>query len=103
MSEQFNDIDKKLKQLEQQSLPDLSHQDEHWKKMQGLIDQNPSDRKSFSDRNPWIWIAGSLLLTGLVYVGNQFFQNKKSKSIIAGRYPSIKRPAKDGGGYRSLL
>lgn len=90
MSEQFNDIDKKLKQLEQQSLPDLSHQDEHWKKMQGLIDQNPSDRKSFSDRNPWIWIAGSLLLTGLVYVGNQFFQNKKKPALAISADAAIK-------------
>jgi hypothetical protein len=77
MREENIDMDKKLRQQEEQSLPDLSHQEAHWKKMQGLIDQNPPTRKSIGERKPWIWLVAAISLLLLVWMGNRLFITKK--------------------------
>lgn len=76
MREENMDMDKKLRQLEEQSLPDLSRQEEHWQKMQGLIDQYPPTRKSIGERKPWIWLVAVIGLSLLVWLGNQLFSTK---------------------------
>jgi len=78
MREENMDMDKKLRQLEEQSLPDLSRQDEHWQKMQGLIDQYPSTGKSIGQRKAWIWLVAAIGLSLLVWLGNFLFNTKSS-------------------------
>jgi hypothetical protein len=75
MHEENMDMDKKLKQLEQQSLPDLSRQDEHWKKMQSLMEQHPAPATSTltSKRLWWLVMAAGLFL--LVWIGNRYFSS----------------------------
>ena len=76
MREENKDMDKKLRQLEEQSLPDLSRQEEHWQKMQRLIDQYPPTRKSIGERKPWIWLVAAIGLSLLVWLSNQLFSIK---------------------------
>lgn len=82
MRDENMDMDKKLRQLEEQSLPDLSRQDEHWQKMQGLIDQFPPTGKSIGQRKPWIWLVAAVGLSLLVWLGNWLFNTKSSGAGI---------------------
>jgi hypothetical protein len=68
-----NNMDKKLRQLENQSLPDLSKQDQHWQQMQQLLqpgvpaDTTPLSKKGMRKWLPWVLAAciiGILTFTG---------------------------------------
>jgi hypothetical protein len=77
MREENMDMDKKLRQLEEQSLPDLSHQEEHWGKMEGLIDNPLPPAKPIEDWKSWLWMMAIIGLVFLFWIGNRLFSSKK--------------------------
>lgn len=76
MREENKDMDKKLRQLEEQSLPDLTRQDEHWKKMQGLIDNPLPDTKPMADWKSSLWVMAIFGFVFLYWIGNLIFSTK---------------------------
>lgn len=63
-----NNMDNKLRQLDNQSLPDLSRQDEHWQQMQQTLQSGvtPGNKDGRSKRS-WYWIAAACII-GLFFM-----------------------------------
>jgi hypothetical protein len=76
MREENMDMDKKLRQLEDQSLPDLSRQEEHWGKMQGLIDNPLPDTKPMADWKSSLWVMAIFGFVFLYWIGNLILSTK---------------------------
>lgn len=76
MREENKDMDKKLRQLEEQSLPDLTRQDEHWKEMQGLIDNPLPDTKPMADWKSLLWVMAIFGFVFLYWIGNLILSTK---------------------------
>lgn len=87
-------MDKKLRQLENQSLPDLSKQDQHWRQMQQLLqpgvpaDTTPLSKKGLRKWGPWILAAcilGILSVTAYKLVNRP---QQKEENITAAPVPA---------------
>lgn len=76
MREENKDMDKKLRQLEEQSLPDLSRQEAHWEKMQRLIDDPLPATKPMADWKSSLWMMAIIGFVILFWIGNQIFSTK---------------------------
>ncbi len=63
-------IDNKLRQLENQSLPDLSRQDDHWQQMKTMLQPpvTPAKGNSFGFKNYFWWLAAILLIGGIYLI-----------------------------------
>ena len=70
--QQDNNIINKLKELENQQLPDLSHMEEHWQQMQSALPAAASTGARVININRWVWIITSALL---IVAGFLFFNN----------------------------
>ncbi|UEG50283.1 hypothetical protein LK994_02190 [Ferruginibacter lapsinanis] len=78
MQQDNNNIENKLRQLEDQQLPDLSHMDEHWQKMQAILQPNvPVSKLRVNNQGKLIGGAIGLAIITLLYVGYQKFSIKK--------------------------
>ena len=59
--------DKKLQELENQSLPDLSKMDEHWQQMKTMLQPgviSTKERKGLN-KNYFRWIVAAIFIAGL--------------------------------------
>lgn len=92
--------DKKLQELENQSLPDLSKMDTHWQQMKTVLQPavKPARPKSGSVKKLFRWTIAAALIGGsflMVY----YFANKpgNGKTTIAktGQYPVSSKSSKD--------
>lgn len=87
MQHDNNHIDKKLKQLENQALPDLSRMDEHWKNMQGMLapETNIPAPKGGNPIKSFRWLIAAVFLGGLSYLTYQLIHslNHKEKTTVA--------------------
>ena len=63
MQQDKNDIEEKLRQLDNQQLPDLSRMDEHWESMKLALQPKLSNN---GGKNKWFWLIGLLLLIGSI-------------------------------------
>ncbi len=63
MQQDKNDIGNKLRQLENQQLPDLSQMDGHWESMKAALQPVPAKESS---SNKWLWLMALLLIVGSV-------------------------------------
>jgi hypothetical protein len=89
MQQDKNDIEEKLRQLDNQQLPDLSRMDEHWESMKLVLQPTLSSNVG---KNKWSWLIGLLLLTGTIALfvirknalpGNESHAQKMSPQITA--------------------
>lgn len=62
MQQDKNDIEEKLRQLDNQQLPDLSRMDEHWENMKAALQPSISN---IGKRKKWFGLFGLLLLAGI--------------------------------------
>lgn len=63
MQQDKNDIEEKLRQLDNQQLPDLSRMDEHWESMKAALQPAIPDN---GNRKKWFGLIGLLLLSGTI-------------------------------------
>lgn len=80
MQQDNNNIENKLRQLDGQQLPDLSHMDEHWQKMQAMLQPNaPASKWSVNNKGKLIGggIAGIAIIV-LCFLGYQKFNTNKN-------------------------
>jgi hypothetical protein len=63
MQQDKNDIEEKLRQLDNQQLPDLSRMDEHWESMKAAL--QPAIPNN-GNRKKWFGLIGLLLLSGTI-------------------------------------
>ena len=75
-------MDKKLKQLENQSLPDLSKMDEHWNDLKNSLQPEASLPKSKPANKLFRWVIAAFLAGVLFYVSYKFIF-KSSDEIIS--------------------
>lgn len=82
MQQDKNDMENKLRQLENQQLPDLSRMDEHWDAVKTAL--QPGHAKG-DKSNKWIWLSGLLILavTGILLL-NQ-------KKVVKNDEPALKQ------------
>ncbi len=80
MQQDNNHIENKLRQLENQQLPDLSAMDVHWKEMQNIVQPHISTSTPFILKNIF-WKIGAACLIGVIFliVNNG---NKKQEELI---------------------
>lgn len=88
-------MDKKLRQLENQSLPDLSKQDHHWQLMQQLLQpgipvtQPPPAKPGF--KKWWPWMLAACIIGTLAIIGYNKLVNhpdKEEEKITTAPIPS---------------
>lgn len=84
MQQDNNNTENKLRQLDSQQLPDLSHMDEHWQKMQAMLQPNaPASKWSLNNKGKLI--GGSIIgivIFVLCFLGYQKFNADKSVNNI---------------------
>ena len=69
MQQDNNDIENKLRQLENQQLPDLSNMDKHWQATQQLLkdSESPSEKNSvFKQHAKKLLLAASVVIMALL-------------------------------------
>ena len=77
-------MDKRLRQLENQSIPDLSHQEAHWKNMQQLLQTGAMPAGKPVAVNPYLyWIGAVTLSAVLVYMALRPAGKKETKPAQA--------------------
>jgi hypothetical protein len=88
MQTRNNDMDKKLRQLENQSLPDLSKQDQHWQQIRQLMQPGiPAAGTSLSKkglRRWWPWLLAACLISIVTITAYQLVNRsgKKQDSVV---------------------
>lgn len=84
MNEQPN-MDKRLRQLENQSLPDLSRQDEHWQGMKQLLQAGSVPAaKPVAGKTFWYWLAAAASVSAVViYFVVRPGEKKKAAPVTA--------------------
>ena len=82
MQQDNTNMDKKLKQLENQSLPDLSKMDEHWNDLKNSLQPEASLPKSKPANKLFRWVIAASLAGVLFYVSYKFIF-KSSDEIIS--------------------
>ncbi|MEI9911928.1 MAG: hypothetical protein WDO71_21160 [Bacteroidota bacterium] len=79
MQHDNKDIDNRLQNLENQSLPDLSKMDEHWQQMKTMLqpgsDSIPVDKVSY--KKYMRWIIAAILISGLFLVTYKLINQNK--------------------------
>jgi hypothetical protein len=80
-----NDMDKKLRQLEHQSLPDLSQQDQHWQQMKTMLQPGAPAVKPGTGKKSLLWGAIAALLLGGLAVLIIKLSREGKKGNIAGQ------------------
>jgi len=94
MQQDNNNIENKLRQLENQQLPDLSRMDEHWKSMEkclvqtGNITKSGSNRSFMINRKIYFWAASLIGIIGLIW----FLANNKADQQIGAAPTVIEKP-----------
>jgi len=81
MQQDNNNIDKKLKQLENHSLPDLSKMDEHWNDLKNSLQSETSLPKSKPANNIFSWIVAASLAGVLFFALYKFIFNPNDEII----------------------
>ena len=81
MQQDNNNMDKKLKQLENQSLPDLSKMDEHWENMKSSLQPGGSLPKSKSNKRIFRWIVAASLAGIAFFITYKFVFKKNDTNI----------------------
>ena len=74
-------MDKKLKQLENQSLPDLSKMDEHWQSLKNSLHPTDSFPTSKPNKRIFRWIVAASLAGIAFFITYQFVFKKKDTNI----------------------
>ena len=82
MQQDKNDIENKLRQLENQQLPDLSQMDKHWESMKANLQPGVV---SGSKRNKWLWLTVLLLLIGAVILFTNYNSVIKKDEAVVGQ------------------
>src|SRR6185436_4769524 len=77
-----NNMDKKLKQLENQSLPDLSKMDEHWENMKSALQPKDSLPKERMNNRILRWIVAASVAAILFFVSYKFIFNSNNDKNI---------------------
>lgn len=79
-----NDMDKKLRQLENQSLPDLSKQDKHWQQMQTMLQPAmvPAKKENGLFKKPWHWLLAACIISAVSVVGYKLLQPASEKPMV---------------------
>jgi hypothetical protein len=92
MQQDNNDMENKLRQLENQQLPDLSDMDTHWKQMQVMLKPHAPKVKPLIPKGR-LWIVSAACLTGaILLIINQ--GGKKENSVVINENPIFKEKAK---------
>jgi hypothetical protein len=73
---QDNDIKNKLQQLENQQVPDLSHMNEHWQKMEGMLKPGTVAKGGSMFRKPWFQFSAVVIALISVVLLWYTFENK---------------------------
>lgn len=82
MQQDNNHIDKKLRQLENQALPDLSQMDEHWTNMQGMLRPEATVPKP-RNGNPlgsFRWLIAAAFLAGVSFLAYRLINSELGKT-----------------------
>jgi len=74
-------MDKKLKQLENQSLPDLSKMDQHWDDLKRSLQPEASLPKSKANNKIFRWIAVASMVGIVLFVSYKLFLANNDKTI----------------------
>ncbi len=79
-----NNMDNKLRQLENQSLPDLSRQDEHWQDLKTMLQPGaaPSISSERNNRRIWAWVVAACSLGILFFLGYKTLFNSNNKKTV---------------------
>jgi hypothetical protein len=83
MQQDNNHIENKLRQLENQQLPDLSAMDVHWKEMKNLVQSYLPKAKPLIPKNIF-WMIGAACLVGVVLLILNWGTEKQNQLIFAG-------------------
>ena len=68
-----NNTDKKLRQLENQSLPDLSKMDEHWEQMKNILQPEDLLVNKTPNHKPLRWITAVVVAGTFFFLSYEFF------------------------------
>jgi hypothetical protein len=82
MQQDNNHIENKLRQLENQQLPDLSAMDVHWKEMKNLVQPYLPKAKPLIPKNIF-WMIGAACLVGVVLLILNWGSEKQSQLFFA--------------------
>lgn len=91
-----NNMDNKLRQLENQSLPDLSKQDEHWQEMKKMLQPGvvPQEPKRGSNGKLWQWIVAACFIGAISFLifsqGGDNTRHPKPTAVINNDTTGIK-------------
>src|SRR4030095_3654802 len=92
MQQDNNYTDKKLQQLENQSLPDLSNMDKHWEEMKTMVKPAVKPIKPYSKpKKFYIWLAAASVAVGIMFFAykyNSTASKKEIKKVYVDREPS---------------
>lgn len=80
MQQDKNHIENKLRQLENQQLPDLSAMDAHWKEMKKIVQPNLPNAKPVVPKSIFWMISAACLIGVILLIVNN--GNKKQKEVI---------------------
>jgi hypothetical protein len=73
-----NNMDNKLRQLENQSLPDLSKQDKHWQDMKQMLAPEVVPAKPAGKFGIWKWFVAAGVAVGVVLLFDKLSTSKKT-------------------------
>ncbi len=76
-------MDNKLRQLENQSLPDLSKQDKHWLEMKQMLAPAATPVKPAAKTGSWKWFVAAGIAGGIIWLAGELFtaDNKDRKPV----------------------
>jgi hypothetical protein len=97
MQQDKNDIEEKLRQLDNQQLPDLSRMDEHWESMKLALQPTFTINQR---KKKWLWFIGLLLVAGTttLFIARKYTANEKeilSKVLTQQHEPLVDMPLAD--------
>lgn len=97
MQQDKNDIQEKLRQLDNQQLPDLSRMDEHWESMKIALQPTLTINQR---KKKWLWFIGLLLVAGTttLFIARKYTSAEKeilSKEITQQHVPLVDTPLAD--------
>jgi hypothetical protein len=88
-----NHTDNKLRQLENQSLPDLSRQDEHWQEIKKMLQPGLTAVKPAATGKIWKWIVAACIIGGIAFTGYQFLSTNKKETKKGNTASVVTKPA----------